>query len=359
MASNKSTNAIDETKLQEFMVKAAEDMSGSIGAMMIMLGERLGLYKAMADSKHITSDQLATKTNTAERYVREWLASQAAAGYVKYNPSDQTFSMPSEQALVLADDESPFYIQGAYQIIRSIFKDEEKFLEIFKTGKGLRWGEHDHNLFEGTAKFFKPNYLGNLVQSWIPSLDGGVEHKLKQGAKVVDIGCGYGISTIIMAKEYPNSKFYGFDNHKPSIESAQKLASKEGVTNRVEFRLVSANEDIGKDYDLITFFDCLHDMGDPVAVLKFARRSLKPDGTCMIVEPMANNKLEDNINLMGKISYSVSAIVCVPNSLADNGPALGAQAGEERTRKVAEEAGFGKFTKTTQTPFNMVYEAKP
>jgi hypothetical protein len=266
MASNKSTNKIDETKLQKFMVKAVEDMSGSIGAMMIMLGERLGLYKAMANSEPITSAQLATKTNTAERYVREWLASQAAAGYVMYNPSDQTFIMPPEQALVLADKESPFCVQGAYQIIRSIFKDEEKFVEIFKTGKGLRWGEHDHDLFEGTAKFFKPNYLGNLVQSWIPSLD-GVAYKLKQGAKVADFGCGYGISTIIMAKEYPNSKFYGYDNHKPSIESAQKLASKEGVINRAEFRLVSANEDIGKDYDLITFFDCLHDMGDPVGAL--------------------------------------------------------------------------------------------
>jgi 2-polyprenyl-3-methyl-5-hydroxy-6-metoxy-1,4-benzoquinol methylase len=358
MTLNKSTNKIDETKLQEFMVKAAEDMSGSIGAMMIMLGERLGLYKAMANSEPITSDQLATKTDTAERYVREWLASQAAAGYVMYNPSDQTFIMPPEQALVLADEESPFCVQGAYQIIRSIFKDEEKFVEIFKTGKGLRWGEHDHDLFEGTAKFFKPNYLGNLVQSWIPSLD-GVADKLKQGAKVADIGCGYGISTIIMAKEYPNSKFYGYDNHKPSIESAQKLASKEGVINRVEFRLVSANEDIGKEYDLITFFDCLHDMGDPVGALKFARQSLKPNGTCMIIEPMAKDKLEDNINLMGKISYSVSSIICVPNSLADNGPALGAQAGGERTRKIAEESGFSQFKKTIQTPFNIVYEAKP
>ena len=358
MAPNKSTNKIDETKLQEFMVQSAEDMSGSIGAMMIMLGERLGLYKAMANAEPITSDQLATKTNTAERYVREWLASQAAAGYVKYNPSDQTFIMPPEQALVLADEESPFYVQGAYQIIRSIFKDEEKFVEIFKTGKGLRWGEHDHDLFEGTAKFFKPNYLGNLVQSWIPSLD-GVAHKLRQGAKVADIGCGYGISTIIMAKEYPNSKFYGYDNHKPSIESAQKLASKEGVNNRVEFRLISANENIGKDYDLITFFDCLHDMGDPIDALKFARQSLKPNGTCMIIEPMAHDKLEDNINLMGKISYSVSSIICVPNSLADNGPALGAQAGEERTRKIAEESGFSEFKKTAQTPFNIVYEAKP
>jgi 2-polyprenyl-3-methyl-5-hydroxy-6-metoxy-1,4-benzoquinol methylase len=224
----------------------------------------------------------------------------------------------------------------------------------------LRWGEHHHDLFEGSALFYKPNYVGNLVSSWIPSLE-GVQEKLKQGgAKVADIGCGYGISTIIMAKGYPNSKFYGFDNHGPSIEKAKEQAKKEGVTRNIEFYLVSANdESIGNDYNLITFFDCLHDMSDPVGAMKFAKQSLKPEGTCMIIEPMANDNLEDNLNLVGRTFYAASTLVCVPNSLADNGPALGAQAGEKRIKEVVEAAGFTKFRRATQTLFNIIYEAKP
>jgi SAM-dependent methyltransferase len=229
---------------------------------------------------------------------------------------------------------------------------------MFKTGKGLRWGEHHHDLFEGTAKFFKPNYVGNLVSSWIPSLE-GVEEKLKQKAKVADIGCGYGISTILMAKAYPNSKFYGFDNHGPSIEQAKEQAKKEGVTRNIEFYVVSANdESIGNDYDLITFFDCLHDMGDPVGAMKFAKQSLKPDGTCMIIEPMANDKIEDNLNLVGRTFYAASTLVCVPNSLADNGPALGAQAGEKKIKEIVQAAGFTRFRRATQAPFNIIFEAK-
>ena len=239
------------------------------------------------------------------------------------------------------------------------FKDEEKFIEVFKTGKGLRWGEHNHDLFEGTAKFFKPNYVGNLVCSWMHSFD-GIEEKLKQGAKVADIGCGYGISTILMAKEYPNSKFYGFDNHNPSIEQAKEQSRKEGITSNLEFSSVSASdESIGNDYDLITFFDCLHDMGDPIGAMKFAKQSLKPDGTCMIIEPMANDKVEDNLNLVGRIYYAASTVVCVPNSLADNGPALGAQAGEKKIKEISEAAGFTQFRRATQTPFNIIYEVKP
>ena len=259
--------------------------------------------------------------------------------------------------MVLANEDSPAFILGSYQILRSVFKDEDKFVEIFKSGKGLRWGEHHHDLFEGTAKFFKPNYLSNLVPSWIPSLD-GVQEKLKQGAKIADIGCGYGVSTVIMAKEYPKSKFYGFDNHKDSIEAARKLAQKEGVTDRIEFAVVSANESIDNDFDLVAFFDCLHDMADPVSALKFAKQSLKSDGTCMIIEPMANDNIEDNLNLVGKIYYSASSIICVPNSLADNGIALGAQAGEEKIKEIAKKAGFTKFRRSSQTPFNIVYEAK-
>ena len=301
------------------------------------------------------------KRHTNERYIREWLANQAAGGYITYNPTDKKYTLPPEQAIVLADENSPVYIQGAYQVIRSLFKDEEKFVKMFQSENGLRWGEHHHDLFEGTARFFKPNYIGNLVSSWIPSLE-GIEEKLKQGgAKVADIGCGYGISTILMAKAYPNSKFYGFDNHGPSIEQAREQARKEeGVTRNIEFYTVSANdESIGNDYDLITFFDCLHDMGDPVGAMKFAKQSLKPEGTCMIIEPMANDKLEDNLNLVGRTFYAASTLVCVPNSLADNGPALGAQAGEKKIEEISEAAGFTKFRRTTHTPFNIIYEAKP
>ncbi len=360
-ATNTTSSKIDEQKLNEFMQNAAGDIASTLSSMLIIIGDRLGLYKAMAESgKPITSEELAKKTNTNERLVREWLANQAAGGYITYNPSDGKYVLPPEQAMALADENSPIYIHGAYQAIRSYFKDEDKFVEMFKTGKGLRWGEHHHDLFEGSALFYKPNYVGNLVSSWIPSLD-GIEEKLKQGgAKVADIGCGYGISTILMAKAYPNSKFYGFDNHGPSIEKAKEIANNEGVTRNIEFYAVSADdESIGNDYDLITFFDCLHDMSDPVGAMKFAKQSLKPDGTCMIIEPMANDKLEDNLNLVGRTFYAASTLVCVPNSLADNGPALGAQAGEKRIKEVVKAAGFTKFRSATKTPFNIIYEAKP
>jgi 2-polyprenyl-3-methyl-5-hydroxy-6-metoxy-1,4-benzoquinol methylase len=292
MQANNTPSKIDQQKLNEFMQKAAGDIASTLSAMLVIIGDRLDLYKAMAESgQPISSEELARKTDTNERLVREWLANQAAGGYLTYNASDGKYTLPPEQAMALADENSPVYIHGAYQAIRSYFKDEDKLVEMFKTGKGLRWEEHHHDLFEGSALFYKPNYVGNPVSSWIPSLE-GVEEKLKQGAKVADIGCGYGISTILMAKVYPNSKFYGFDNHGLSIEKAKEHAKKEGVTKNTEFYVVSANdESIGNDYDLITFFDCLHDMGDPVGAMKLAKQSLKPDGTCMIIEPMANDKI--------------------------------------------------------------------
>jgi 2-polyprenyl-3-methyl-5-hydroxy-6-metoxy-1,4-benzoquinol methylase len=359
MQADTTPSKINEQKLHDFMLKAVGDIASTMSAMLLIIGDRLGLYKAMAElGKPITSEELSKKTNTNERIIREWLANQAAGGYMIYNASDGKYTLPPEQAMALADENSPVYIHGAYQSIKSFFKDEDKFVEMFKSGKGLRWGEHHHDLFEGTARFFKPNYVGNLVSSWIPSLD-GVEEKLKQGAKVADIGCGYGISTILMAKAYPNSKFYGFDNHGPSIEQAKEVSTKEGVTVNTEFNVVSANdESIGNDYDLITFFDCLHDMGDPVGAMKFAKQSLKPDGICMIIEPMANDKVEDNLNLIGRTYYAASTLVCVPNSLADNGPALGAQAGEKKIKETVEAAGFTKFRRAAQTPFNTIYEAK-
>jgi SAM-dependent methyltransferase len=351
------SDTIDHSRLEEFMMKAVGDMASSLGAMMIILGDRLGLYKAMAKSGPVTSEELSAQTNTAERYIREWLASQAAAGYITYNPVDKKFFLPPENVMVLANEDSPTFIMGAYQMLRSVFKDEDKFVDIFKSGKGLRWGEHHHDLFEGQAKFSKPIYRSNLVSSWIPSLD-GMQEKLKQGAKVADIGCGYGVSTIIMAMEYPNSKFYGFDSHQASIEAARQLAQKDGISERVEFNVVSTNNSIGNDFDLVAFFDCIHDMADPVKALELAKQSLKKDGICMIIEPMANDRIEDNLNLTGKILYAASSIICVPNSLADNGIALGGQAGERKTKEIAEKAGFTKFRRVSQTPFNIVYEAK-
>jgi len=352
-----SSNTVDNKKLEEFVIKAIGDLGSSLGSMMVILGDRLGLYKALSQFGPMTSEELAHNTNTAERYIREWLGSQAAAGYLTYNPGDKKFNLSAENAMVLADENSPAYLLGGYQILRSIFKDEDKFVKIFQTGEGLRWGDHHHDLYEGTAKFFRPNYTSNLVQSRIPSLE-GIEQILKKGGKVADIGCGYGISTTIMAREYPNSYFFGFDNRLLSIKAATANAKKENVDKNAKFSQVSANESIGNDYDLVTFFDCLHDMGDPLGALRFAKQSLKSNCSCMIVEPMANDKIEDNLNMVGRIYYSASSKVCVLNSLGDKGIALGAQAGEQRIRNLALEAGFTKFRRTTQAPFNIVYEAK-
>jgi SAM-dependent methyltransferase len=365
MNANLDSGKIDEQKLSEFMLKAMGDITSTLSAMLVIIGDRLHLYETMAKlGRPITSEELAKTTNTSERLIREWLANQAAGDYIIYDPQNRKYSLPPEQTMALADENSPAYILGAYHAIRSYFKDEDKFVEMFKSGKGMKWEEHHHDLFEGSALFYKPNYVGNLVSSWIPSLD-GVEEKLQQGAKVADIGCGYGISTILMAKAYPNSKFYGFDNHGPSIEKAKDQIRKEEETGgrairNVEFFSVHANdESIGNDYDLITFFDCLHDMGDPLGAMKFARKSLKADGTCMIVEPMANDKLEENLNQVGRAFYAASTLVCVPNSLAENGPALGAQAGEKKISEIVKAAGFTKFSRATQTPFNIIYEVKP
>ena len=365
MQANTNSGKIDEKKLNDFMLKAIGDIASTISAVLVIIGDRLGLYKAIAESgQPITSEELAKKTNTNERLIREWLANQAAGGYITYDASNGKYFLPPEQVMALADENSPVYIHGAYQAIRSYFKDEDKFVDMFKSGNGLRWGEHHHDLHEGSALFYKPNYVGNLVSSWIPSLE-GIEEKLKQGAKVADIGCGYGISTMIMAKAYPNSKFYGFDNHSPSIEQAKDQIRMEeekvgGRIGNIKFNSVSANdESIGNGYDLITFFDCLHDMADPVGAMKIARHSLKPDGTCMVIEPMANDMLEENLNVVGRTFYAASTLVCVPNSLADNGPALGAQAGEKKIKEILEKAGFTKFRRATQTPFNIIYEAKP
>jgi len=383
-SSSSSSTTINNEKLQQFMGKILSDFGGAASAILVYIGDKLGLYKAMSDfGKPITSQELANNTGTSERYITEWLANQAAGGYLTYDPSSQRFTLPAEHAQALVNESSPAYAAGGFQILMSLYRDEPKILEAFKTGKGIPWGEHDKELFEGTERFFKPAYTANLVSSWIPALDNGkVEERLKQGGlKVADIGCGYGVSTILMAKTYPNSKFYGFDNHAVSIEYARKKAREEGLNeDRIRFKVASstnfpvATDDDGsnnnnqaerggegeKGYDLIAYFDCLHDMEDPQGSAAHALKSIKkPDGTVMIVEPFANDKLEDNLNPLGRLNYAASAMVCIPASLSLNGPALGAQAGERRISEVVKAGGFKRFRRAAQTPFNIVYEAKP
>jgi SAM-dependent methyltransferase len=314
----------------------------------------------MAGAGELTPEELAKKTGTHPRMIREWLAAQTAGGFVTFNSIAGTYTLPEEQALALTDENSPAYIAGEYQVLMGLFKDEQKIIEAFRTGKGLGWGDHHHYLFEGTERFFKPSYVTNLTANWIPALE-GVEEKLRrgEGTKVADVGCGRGVSTILMAKAYPNSQIIGFDYHIPSIEWARKQAEKEGLKN-ITFEVAGAKDYPGDDYDLVAFFDCLHDMGNPSGAAKHVLQTLKKkDGTWMLVEPFANDKLEDNLNPIGRAFYSGSTLICVPASLNENGPALGAQAGEERIKEVVTSAGFSKFRRATQTPFNLVFEARP
>jgi SAM-dependent methyltransferase len=349
---------VDQAKLDKFMEKAVLDIGATASAALVILGDKLGIYKALADAGPSTPSELSLRTGTSERYIREWLANQAAGGYIMYDLTGKKYFMTQEQVYALAKDDSPVFLPGAFQVMASIIKDEPKIRKAFVTGKGVDWGEHDPGLFEGTERFFKPNYLANLIPSWIPSLD-GVETKLKSGAIVADVGCGHGSSTILMAKTYPNSTFVGFDYHRPSIEWAQREAQKAGLGNRIKFEIALSTDFPGKDYDLVTFFDCLHDMGDPVGAMVHTKQSLKKDGTLLLVEPFANDKLEDNMNPLGRIFYAASTMVCVPASLAHNGPALGAQAGEKRLKDVLTAGGFTRFRRATQPPFNLILEARP
>jgi SAM-dependent methyltransferase len=329
--------------------------------LLTFVGDRLGLFKAMAGARGpLTAEELARKTGTHPRIIREWLAAQAAGEFVSYNPADETYTLPEEQALALIDENSPAYIAGFYQTLAGLFKDQDKIIDAFRTGKGLGWGDHHHYLFEGTERFFKPNYVANLTTNWIPALD-GIEERLRRGggAKVADVGCGHGASTILMAKAYPNSKIIGFDYHRPSIEWAKKQAEKEGLRN-ITFEIAGSTDYPEDDYDLVTFFDCFHDMGNPAGAAKHVLQTLKKkNGTWMIVEPFANDKVEDNLNPVGRVFYAASTMICVPASLNENGSALGAQAGEEKIQEVVVSAGFSKFRRVTQTPFNLVFEGRP
>ena len=351
--------AVDEAKLGEFMGRAVVDMGAAISAVLVDIGDKLGLYRAMAGAGPLSSAELARRTGTTERYVREWLANQAAGGYVTYDPLTKRYTLPAEQALALADDASPVFLPGAFQLIASVFRDETKIIEAFRTGKGVGWHEHDPELFEATERFFRPGYNANLVDAWIPALD-GVEAKLRAGASVADVGCGHGASTIIMAQAYPRSTFVGFDYHAASVERARQRAAEAGVGDRVTFEVAAAKEYPGRGYDLVAFFDCLHDMGDPVGAAAHVRQSLAPDGTWLLVEPFANDRLEDNLNPVGRVYYAGSTMLCTPASLSQEvGLALGAQAGEARLREVVIAGGFTRFRRAAETPFNLVLEARP
>jgi ubiquinone/menaquinone biosynthesis C-methylase UbiE len=363
---NQESKKINESKLNEFAQKVMGDLSATLSSVMVNVGDRFGLYDALANAeKPLNSQELSSITGTSERCIREWLANQAAGGYIMYDKKTKRYSFPQEHALVLANINSPFYLQGGFQLASSYFKDVEKISSAFKTGKGLAWGEHDNDLFEGIERFFGPSYRANIASSWIPSLENGnVEEKLKKGAIVADVGCGHGLSTIIMAKAYPNSKFIGFDNHGPSIERARILAQKEGLgEDRIIFEIHSAKDYslLAPDtkYDLITIYDAFHDLDDPLGAAQHALRSLKENGAVMLVEPFAKDDLEDNLTAVGRVMFAGSACACVLNSMANNGLALGAQAGQAKIADVMKKAGFKKFRLTTQTQFNMVYEAKP
>ena len=350
---------IDQAKLEKFMGQALGELGAGMNAALVIIGDKLGLYKALAGAGPLTSAELADKTGTTERYVREWLNAQAAGGFVTYDAATGRFALPDEQAFALAVEDSPAYLPGAYQVMAALIKDEPSITEAFRTGAGVGWHEHCADLYQGTERFFRPNYAANLVSSWIPAL-GGVEAKLQAGAKVADVGCGHGASTILMAKAYPKSQFVGFDYHAPSIESAWKAAEKVGIADRVGFQVAWAKEFPGKGYDLVAFFDCLHDMGDPAGAAGHVRETLAAGGTWMIVEPFAHDRLEQNLNPVGRVYYSASTLVCTPASRAQEvGLALGAQAGEARLREVVMQGGFKSFRRAAETPFNLVFEARP
>jgi SAM-dependent methyltransferase len=350
---------INQAKLHEFVMKAVGEMGAAMNAALIILGDRLGLYKAMAGAGPLTSQELATKTSTTERYVREWLAAQAAGGFVTYDAGSGTYTLPPEQALALADETSPVFLPGFFDIVAACVKDEPKIREAFRSGKGVGWHEHDHGLFAGTERFFRPNYRANLINSWIPAL-GDTEAALKRGASVADVGCGLGTSTILMAEAYPKSTFIGFDYHPGSIEMAREAAKKAGVTDRVKFEVAKAKDYPGKGYHFVAFFDCLHDMGDPEGAARHVFQTLDRDGSWMIVEPFANDKLEDNLNPIGRVFYAASTMLCTPASLSQEvGLGLGAQAGESRLSKVLRSAGFTRVRRAAETPFNIVLEARP
>jgi SAM-dependent methyltransferase len=353
------TPAINMDKLNAFMGQVVGELGATVNAGLIVLGDRLGLYKAMAESGPITSAELAEKTGTAERYVREWLNAQAAGGFVEYTPETQRYLLPPEQAMALANEESPAFVCGAFELATASLKSESQIESAFRSGAGFGWHQHDLGVSTGCERFFRPGYNANLVSSWLPALE-GVEAKLGVGAKVADVGCGLGASTRLMAQAYPRSRFTGFDYHPESIGLARQKAKDAGLQDRATFEVAKAAAFPGSGYDLIAMFDCLHDMGDPVGAARHVRQALAADGTWLIVEPIAGDRVEQNLNPVGRAYYAFSTFLCTPNSLSqDVGLALGAQAGEARIKDVATAGGFTRFRRVAETPFNVVYEVRP
>ena len=350
--------ALDMDKLNVFLGQFVSDLGAAVHTGMVVIGEKLGLYKALA-GEAMSSSELATKTQTDERYLQEWLASQAAGGYVTYDEKTNKFSLSSEQAFALADEDSPAYLPGAFELALGSLAAIPRITDCFRTGAGMGWHEHNDGVFHGCEKFFRPGYAANLVSSWIPALQ-EVKQKLEVGAQVADVGCGQGASTLLMAKAFPKSQFFGFDYHDKSIEAARQSAKRQGVADRVTFEVAKAKEYPGKDYDFVAVFDCLHDMGDPTGAAAHVLQSLDTDGTWMIVEPYANDELKDNLNPVGRVYYAFSTLLCTPCSRSQEvGLCLGAQAGETRIRQVVTSAGFTRFRRAAETPFNIVYEARP
>ncbi|MET8049503.1 class I SAM-dependent methyltransferase [Streptosporangium sp. NPDC005286] len=348
---------MDEAGLQRLVDQVVLDLGGAFGAATVVLGDRLGLWKAMVGAGPLSPGDLAWRTGTNERLVAEWLAAQACAGYVRYQ--DGAYTLTDEQATVFADETSPVFMTGLAELISSVYRDEAGIAEAYRGARNLAWPDHDRALFNGTERFFRPGYAAHLRDSWIPALS-GVEGKLTAGALVADVGCGHGASTIVLAEAYPNSRFTGFDAHVPSIVRARELALQAGVTDRVSFETAYADDYPGAGYDLVCLFDCLHDMGDPVAALRHVHSTLAPDGTVLLVEPFAHGRLPDDLNPVGRLFFNASATICVPNALAQGGTeALGAQAGRERLFEVARQAGFTRPCQATATPFNLVLELKP
>jgi 2-polyprenyl-3-methyl-5-hydroxy-6-metoxy-1,4-benzoquinol methylase len=350
---------VNEEKLNAFLGTMLTDLGGAFSIGLVRIGMALGLYKTLLAEGPLTSVELAEKSGLAERYVREWLSHHAASDYVTYDPQTQTFALSPEQAAVLADEDSPVYLADAFDAAAAYIENQPKVQEAFRTGGGVGWGNQSGCLFCAVARFFRPGYKANIVESWLPALDGVVE-KLRRGARVADVGCGHGYSTVMMASAFPNSEFIGFDFHEASIAEARRHAKAHGTADNVRFEVGSAKAYPGTGFDLVTFFDCLHDMGDPAGAAKHVRQSLKADGSWMIVEPFAHDSLEDNLNKVGRLYYAASTLVCVPASLDQEvGTALGAQAGEKRLREVVTSGGFSRFRRATETPFNLILEARP
>ncbi len=357
MATAGKIRPINKDKLNEFLGKVVGDFGAALSSSLVYIGQKLGLYKAMAGDEPVTPAELAQKTSTNERYICEWLINQAAGGYVDYDAASGRYSLSPEQAVALTDEASPFFVGGGFYVVKAMTAAVSRIENAFKNGGGMLWGEHDPDLFVGTERFFRPGYAAHLVASWIPALT-GVEEKLKAEGKVADIGCGHGSSTVIMAHAYPTSKFWGFDNHEKSIETARQRAKDAGVSDRVTFEVANASDFPDQQYDMIAFFDCLHDMGDPVSACKRAFATLADDGAVLIVEPMAGNTVEENFNIIGRTFAGASTLCCTANSMALNGPALGAVATEDAIRDTVLAGGFTQFRRATETPFNRIFEAK-